>query len=436
VISLKIRNDRAGSTGESAKSKCGTSSSLSDNIGNESVTSGVGTISDSSLNNVGIPVPVSSNLLGGGEIVVLGGAEADKEGLHRPLKLGELELSLINGKSSVVVAMDADQRETNAGNVNVMNIGENEDVVDVKISASESGDTAASSLNNGISSATTLTREESNVTAINGAKHLLDGSEINIDETLTLGNGDGSDGKADILVEPEHKRNEHLELALSGLGSLGTIGKGNGGSPGVVSGSGLIKVSLISDLLTHAALVGSELVGLDGILALSSVGVREILIKGVTVDLNLGPLEETLSGVVAITKSRGVGSRRAGSSPRSRSSPDLIQHNVKTHVAEEIAELGNVILDARAILGVTRSGLDAVILEPNRRERLEMGINEEKMGLLDIHKGRVGILGPSLSLANGGQTLLEERRSHDKPILLTIISNNSENRTGRHFKTI
>jgi hypothetical protein len=375
-------------------------------------------------------VPVLGNLLGVSEVVVGSGAEADEKRLDRPLKLGKLELSLINSKSSLVVAVHADQRETNAGNVDVVNLGVDENVVNVKLSAGERGDTAAESLNNGIRSATTLTGEERGRAAVDGAKHLLDGSEVNIDETLTLGNGDGGDGKADILVEPEHERNEHLELTLSGLGSLGTVGKGDGRSPGVGSSSGLIKVSLISNLLTHAALVGRELVGLDRVLAVSSVGIRRVLIKRVTVDLNLSLLEKALSGEIAITNSRGVGAENTSD----RGSLNLVQHNVETHVAEEIAELGNVVLDALTILRITGSGSNPVVLEADRSEGLEMGVNEEKMGLLNVHEGRVGILGTSLRLANSLKTLVKKRGRHKHPILLTIIGNNSENRTGRHLR--
>ena len=71
---------------------------------------------------------------------------------------------------------------------------------------------------------------------------------------------------------------------------------------------------------------------------------------------------------------------------------------------------------------------------PHRAERLEMRINEEKVGLLNVlQRGQNIRLIRRLAGAHDVlDTTIKEVRRHDKLVALTIVSEQRENATPRH----
>src|SRR6476620_12475290 len=99
-----------------------------------------------------------------------------------------------------------------------MNFGINKDIVNVELTGLEHGVVVKRSTNSGIRPVTSTTRHK--------IYKLFRGSKFNLNESLTIWNGNGGNGKTNISVAPEQQRNKHFlvdrHIFLSGSGLRNT----------------------------------------------------------------------------------------------------------------------------------------------------------------------------------------------------------------------
>ena len=272
---------------------------------------------------------------------VPGRSETGEHVLDWPLKVVEthgLGTLLVDGGN--VVAEDADERETDSLNEYVMNLCVYEDIIHVKLDKLYFDVREGLWLHNGgvrnlkdLSvvgtclgwwlleclgaaregvllevSAWELECEEGLVLKIDG------------DETVAIRNRDRRDRKTDVLVEPETELVPDLESGLGELRSLRTVDDGLllaahldlgvavDGWELVVGGVGVgdagldwSSVSLVGDFLTDKAVVASALVWWDTELLEHGNSVVIVLVKRISVNLEVSTLKQAVTRVLAVT---------------------------------------------------------------------------------------------------------------------------------------
>lgn len=342
------------------------------------------------------------------------GADTDVESFNRPLD--GLEVDVVRGLVYVgdLAAMDTDERETYALDVNVMNIGLYEDVVNVKIKVSErrSGDSGGSEARG---------RESTGVNY--RAEKLLRSGKIDVNETLAVRDADRRDRKARVRVEPEKERDEHLKIFVGALVRLVTIVVAER-STGVLGGDRRLRVIMVlvhsidREFLAHVLEPANTLRLADAELAVDVVRIRVVLIERVTVDIERNLLEETLTREIAPAE-KGV-ITGAVSSGTSEGSGGRVHLDVDNHIVEEITELGDRELHLRAERRAVGNNL--VVFETHSSERLEMGVHENDVSLFDISERRERVRHVLASFANGRQTTRKRLSGHKHLILLSVVS--------------
>lgn len=277
------------------------------------------------------------------------GSHTGIKGLNGPLKVAQENTVVRNLLFLGLESVNADERETNSLNVNIVNLGVDEDVINVKLALVDVGRNntriAARQLHgaecsislvrgNGSAGKGTISigddfsgQSQRNITS-GSCDNIIGRSEINGNEALTVWNRHGGDGQSGILVEPEQQRNPPVLHGLSGLRSLGAVNN-KAHLAGVVrsvdgrtSGSGTINInktngrgtiggrsadggeageSLNRDFLTDKALPTGQLAGSNAELLVEHNGLRSVIIKGVSVNLELNLGEQALTRVFNIT---------------------------------------------------------------------------------------------------------------------------------------
>lgn len=276
------------------------------------------------------------------------GSHTGIQGLNGPLKVAQENTVVRNLLFLSLESVNADERETNSLNVNIVNLRVNKDVVDVKLALVDVGGDntriTARQLHGADSSITSIRSNGSAVSGTIGISNYLSGktkgnvtsgssddiiggSEIDSDKALTIRNRHGGDGKAGILVEPEQQRNPPVLHGLSGLRSLGAVNnethlagvvsgvdgrasssstvdvkKTNSGSTigGSTRNGGEVSESLNRDFLTDKALPTGQLTGSNAELLVEHNGLRSVIIKGVSVNLELDLGEKAFTRVFNI----------------------------------------------------------------------------------------------------------------------------------------
>ena len=154
------------------------------------------------------------------------GTQAEEHGLNGPLELREEDVVGGDSLTVALVAVDTDQRETNTLDVDVVDLGVHEDVVDVQLHVRDllggindraSGEDGSHRDVSGNGSDTngssgTLGSTDSGVLLNGKAREAVAGGNeddvvlvlnVNRDETLTIGNRDRGNREAGVAVEPE-----------------------------------------------------------------------------------------------------------------------------------------------------------------------------------------------------------------------------------------
>ena len=177
----------------------------------------------------------------GSNVILRPGANIN--GLNRPLEVGELHAGRVILHRSHLVAVDSDERETNALNVYVMNLRVNENVVNVEIGLKDilglkagirkknrgfgdntvnigSGiDRNNSSISGGICKSFALKEQISR----GGEENLVMGGKLHVNKTLTIRNRHRRNREARIAGEPEEERNPQVKLRLLKLRRLRAV---------------------------------------------------------------------------------------------------------------------------------------------------------------------------------------------------------------------
>jgi hypothetical protein len=289
--------------------------------------------------SLAVQVPAVKQL-GRSRVNVLSGTETDVDGLNGPLKLVEEQIVVGLVDTDDLLAVNADEREADTLDEDIVDLRVHEDVVDVELAEEDIRNrdgVGGGSIQRGILSMKVL-------------EDVLGGSQSKGDETLTVGDGHGGDSKARVLVEPEDQRDPEVKLGLNRLGGLRTVGEleelTDTSTTPVTARDGVavdIGVTLKGYLLANIAVPTNLLVGGNEELLVEVENLRVVLIQRVTVDIELNLLAEGLTQVVNVSKElttlSGVSS---GISPViSIQSGDGAKLDVEHHIMEEVTELGN-----------------------------------------------------------------------------------------------
>lgn len=301
------------------------------------------------------------------------GADTDIDGLNGPLKC--LQQDVIAGLVDVgdLVAMDTDEREADALDEDLVNIGMDEDVIDIEIEVSESG-----------SRYNWCAERGCRCGVDDGAKELRRTGELDANESLTVRDADRWDGEARVRVEPEEEWDHEFEVVVSRLVRLVAVIVLERGARIVWPNSrrrvGVVAVHGINrEFLTHVAEPANFLTLADAELTVHVVDIRGVLIERIAVDIEADLLEETFAWEVAPAVHGTINQRVSrGACERDSRGGNL---DVDNHITEEVAELRDRELNARAERGV---GSNLVVLEAHRNERFVCGVHEDDVGHLDI----------------------------------------------------
>ncbi len=357
---LEALTSSAGSRKDRAKTSIGESSGIS---GKRSVV-----VDTASTNATAVDTRVlipGSEHLSGAVINVLSRAQTAVDGLNGPLEL--VEEKVINSLRGAdgLATVDADEREADALNEDIVDLGIHEDVVNEELASNDVGN------RDGLSAGSVL----SGIVGMQMLEELISTGEGDVNETLTVGDRNGGDGEATVAIKPEEKGDPEIKLRLSGLGGLGTIvdilTKADTGTTTTASVGGKnVGETLVGNLLTNITVPTNALVGGNEEVIVEVENVRIVLIKRVTVDGELNLLAETLTDIVNISKKLiTIGGVSSGVVPISSiGSIYSTKLDVENHIIEEVTKLWNRKLYLR--IEASGAGLDGnlVIFITNRSE--------------------------------------------------------------------
>jgi len=340
-----------------------------------------------------VPVAVLVNVRGRD---VVRRARTKVDGLNRPLEVGELNAVLRRGNLLRLEAVDADQRESNALDVDIVDLGVNEDVVNVEVRLGDAlrleagvreenrrlGHRARNvravidsrnrtgSLRNSVRGGLALKEQ----VARRREENLVLGSEVNLDETLAVRDRNRRDRETRVAREPEEERDPHIKLGLLKLRGLRAINDRtdltgsdrvelSASSVNVVEVSegtavqlNQIRVALNSVLLADQALPAGALVLGDAELLVHHHRDRIVLIERVAVNIELNLLEHALAGVLGVAQ-EVADSEIIGSSRRVNVGPLRSASGVRVAGKIDIAVLAS---DDRIVNGIDGEMLNSV----------------------------------------------------------------------------
>jgi hypothetical protein len=253
--------------------------------------------------------------------------------------------------------MDADTRESDTLDEEIVDFGIHEDVVDEQLAhvhVRNRGRVVTGGIING---------RVSNV-----LENLVGVSKSNVNKSLTVRDGHGRDGQTRILVKPEQEGHPQVKLRLNGLRGLRTGVDLNLLAHTSTTSKTRVHETIIRDLLSHVALPADTLIRRDEELLVHVVHIRVVLIKRVSVHGELNILDKGLSEVVDVTE---VTVRVVGVI-----SGDSAELKMENHIMEEISKLRN--RELNVVSKSSRSGLNTnlVILVADSGEGLEMGVHK------------------------------------------------------------
>jgi hypothetical protein len=262
--------------------------------------------------------------------------------------------------------MDANQRESDTLDKDIVDFGVHEDVVNEQL--------AHLNVRNGRRVAAGI------VVVLSGAnvlEQLTGAGKLNINETLTVRDTPGRDGQTGILVKPEEQRHPHVDGGLHLLRGLRTITDVDLLTDTSTTARTRVNESTLSDFLSGVLVPSKLLVRGHEELLVHVMHIRVILIQRVSVHGKLNVLDELLAGTINVAhKASGI---------ISIISSDLSQADMENHIVEEVTELRNGELNL--LSESSRSGLhtDLVVLITDCGERLKVSVHEQNMRTLDIH---------------------------------------------------
>lgn len=342
-----------------------------------------------------MPIPP---LVGIGGRNVHYGPETDEHGLNGPLELRQEDFLRGNGDGGLLETVHANQRETNPLNVDVMNLGVHEDVVDVQLHVGDrlsSIDARPSREHGGIgdelfgvghckSSSGTLAgtsgqlslgRETEEQISGGGEENVGLSFELNVDEPLSIRDGNGGNREPRVAVEPKDQGDPHVKSGLHLLGRLeageyinlatarGCSDDGRGGDGhtvhinessddrGVARGADdrdQVGVADVGDFLAHQALPSGLLSGGNAELLVENIRLGGVVVERVSVNLELNGLENPRAGVLAVpdevARGRGHGQHGAGH-------VDVLHGVLGVYAAGGVLSSGNLRYGGHSLVG-------------------------------------------------------------------------------------
>jgi hypothetical protein len=283
-------------------------------------------------------------------ISVILNTHTNEKSLNRPLKV--LEKDRLGATLRIVrlTTVNANKSETNTLDENVVNLRINKDVVNVKLDTLKIGRRGDETTIGDVGTSPDLSVSPSGwVSARNLTSELSSGSQIKGDETLTVRDCDRRDRKTRILVAPEEKRDEKLDigsldtrrrLKATATYHLGTVRNGSGGNIATLPVR-LIEETRLDTLLSDTSVPSNLLVRLDHKLTMVIDSIASVLIKRVAINLELNILKETLTRVITPTNKILPAGGNLGVIGITGREDGLFNDSMDNHIIEEITELGD-----------------------------------------------------------------------------------------------
>jgi len=156
-------------------------------------------------------------------------------------------------------------------------------------------------------------------------------SELHGDESLTVGDGDGGDGKSGVLVEPEQKGHPQVKSGLLSLRGLKSVEERNSLTNSGSASAGGLAEALVGLLLADKTIPTNALVGGNKEGIMEGVDIAVILIQRVSVNGELGVANQTLTNGVTVGQKGVTGGRIVGGHGS--------KSHVQNHIMEEISKL-------------------------------------------------------------------------------------------------
>ncbi len=298
------------------------------------------------------------------------GANTQIHGLDGPLQVAQQLVVAGRRQLLALETVDADQGETNALDVDIVDLRVDEDVVDIQLGlgdrlvgqsgASQSGRASDAAdprceqgqfvplvSNSGGRASNDIGSQLQIQIAGSRVNNVCLGLELDGDETLSVGDRDRRNRQPSVQVIPEQQGDPELKLGLLSLGGLGTINDlnqlagtiigavrqergnlrrskrktnlardGSAAKVGSVGDDAQGRVAVLGNLLTHQALPAVQLAGSNAELAMHHGNVVVVVIQRVAVDVELDMLKQTLAGILAIADEISLRARRLSNTGR------------------------------------------------------------------------------------------------------------------------
>ena len=319
--------------------------------------------------------------------------------------------------------MHTDQRETNTLDEDIVNFRIHEDIVDDQLQLNRrlrERVRGVGRIECGLSAHQLGRRRHS-------ANQFILRGEVERHEALAVRNRHRRNRQTRVQVEPEQQRNPQFHRLLRRLRGLRARSK----VFRLTHTGGRSAESFEALFLTDIAAPTSALARLHTELPVEVIHITAIRVQRVTIDFHLNLLDQTMAQEVSeldvvLLIIRQTSNRRHGR---------RIHNYVESHIVEEIAELRDRELSRAAQFRIAALRADFVIFVADGCERLKVRVHEEDMRLFDIHqrRRRIDVAVGRLGTTNIAKTAIQQMRRHQHTVLLTIIGNQSEDTTCRHF---
>jgi hypothetical protein len=283
-------------------------------------------------------------------ISIILNTHTNEKSLNRPLKVLEKDRLGTTLRIVRLTTVNANKSETNTLDENVVNLRINKDVVNVKLDTLKIGRRGDETTIGDVGTSPDLSVSPSGwVSTRNLTSELSSCSQLKGDETLTVRDGDRRDRKTRILVAPEEKRDEKLDIvSLDTRRRLKTIATYHLGTVRNVSGRNiatlpirLIEETRLDILLSDTSVPSKLLVRLDRKLTMVIDSIASVLIKRVAINLELNILKETLTRVSTPTNKILPAGGNLGVIGITGREDGLLNDGMNNHIIEEITELGD-----------------------------------------------------------------------------------------------
>lgn len=345
------------------------------------------------------------------------------QGLDRPLEVIQEDFIIRTRHIHILLTMHTDQRETNTLDEDIVNFRIHEDIVDDQLQLNcrlRERVGRVGRVKRSLCAHQLRRRRHS-------ANQFILRGEVERHEALAVRNRHRRNRQTGVQVEPEQQRNpqfHRLLRCLRGLRARSKVFR-------LTHTGGRSAEGFHALFLTDIAAPTSALARLHTELPVEVIHITAIRVQRVTINLHLNLLDQTVTQEVrelnvVLLVIFDTSQRRHGRG---------IHNHVESHIVEEVAKLRDRELGRAAQFRVTALRANLVIFVADGCERLKVRVHEEDMRLFDIHqrRRRINVAVRLLSATNIAKTAIQQMRRHQHTVLLTIIGNQSENTTCRHF---